>query len=369
MEPADKNENDPVPDSPESIQPVALLRWLVIRAFRLVILFCLIVSLLVFLFWYICIRMPDGSVVQEAKQRLESEIDADDSLTIPEQLRKHVEHLAETIGERNLQTHSSLNKAADYIEEQFSRTGYSTHRQTFQVNNLDCHNIICEVQGTDSPEEIVIVGAHYDSVAGTPGANDNASGVASMLVIGKLLRSCKPQKTLRLVAFANEEPPYFQNRGEMGSWVYAESCRKSGDNIVAVLSLETMGYYSDVEGSQKYPRPLNLFYPSTGNFIGFVSNVGSSQLQRRVIKVFRDHCDFPSEGASLPSNIPGVGWSDHWSFWQEGYPGIMVTDTAPFRYPHYHLPTDTPDQLDFEKLGKVILGLEFVIKDLLSSDE
>ena len=190
-----------------------------------------------------------------------------------------------------------------------------------------------------------------------------------MLALAKLLADYKPEKTMRFVGFTNEEPPYFQNRGEMGSWVYAKSCRTADDNIVAVLSLETMGYFSDEENSQKYPPPLNAFYPSRGNFIGFVSNVGSSQLQRRVIKVFREHSSTPSEGASLPSSVPGVGWSDHWSFWQEGYPGIMITDTAPFRYPHYHEPTDTPDKIDFVILAEVTKSLVHVVKDLCSVDQ
>jgi hypothetical protein len=134
----------------------------------------------------------------------------------------------------------------------------------------------------------------------------------------------------------------------MGSLVYAKRCKDRGERIVAMLSLETIGFYSDVKGSQKYPPPLSLFYPSTGNFIGFVGDRSSTDLMRSVVKTFRATTRFPSEGAALFASLPGVGWSDHWSFWQVGYPGVMVTDTAPFRYPHYHTGADTPDKLDYE---------------------
>ena len=195
------------------------------------------------------------------------------------------------------------------------------------------------------------------------GANDNASGVAVLLALARALSPEKAARTLRFVAFANEEPPHFQNES-MGSWAYALSCQQRGDDIVAMISLETMGYYSDEEDSQSYPFPMSAAYPSTGSFIGFVGNVASRHLVRRVVGSFREHAAFPSEGAALPSWIPGVGWSDHWSFWQAGYRAIMVTDTAPFRYPHYHTEQDTPDKLDYERLARVTLGLEKVIREL-----
>ncbi len=151
----------------------------------------------------------------------------------------------------------------------------------------------------------------------------------------------------------------------MGSWVYARSCRRADENIVGVLSMETMGYFSDEENSQKYPAPLSLIYPSTGNFIGFVGDLNSRPLLQSTLKTFREHAEFPSEGASLPGMMTGVGWSDHWSFWQEGYQGLMVTDTALFRYPHYHRPTDTIDKIDFERFAKVVEGLEYVVAKMV----
>jgi Zn-dependent M28 family amino/carboxypeptidase len=210
-------------------------------------------------------------------------------------------------------------------------------------------------------------------VFGSPGANDNGSGVAAVLALAQRFAAREaersptrrtPNKTLRFVAFVNEEPPYFLS-GEMGSQVYAGRCKERGDKISAMISLETIGYFSDAPHSQTYPSPgLGLLYPKVGNFIGFVSNVKSGALLHRVIALFRQHAKIPSEGASLPAFIPGVSWSDQWSFWQHGYPAIMITDTAPFRYPYYHSSNDTPDKLDYDRFTLVVSGMEKVIQDL-----
>jgi Zn-dependent M28 family amino/carboxypeptidase len=225
-----------------------------------------------------------------------------------------------------------------------------------------CHNIEAEIRGADA--KILLIGAHYDSVFGSPGANDNGTGVAATLALARRFATAKPKRSLRFVAFVNEEPPYFLS-GEMGSLVYARRCKERGDKISAMISLETIGYFSDAAHSQTYPSPgLGLFYPKVGNFIGFVSNVQSRALLRRVIALFRKHAKIPSEGAALPAFIPGVSWSDQWSFWRHGYPAIMVTDTAPFRYPHYHSSSDTPDKLDYDRFTLVVSGMEKVIENL-----
>jgi Zn-dependent M28 family amino/carboxypeptidase len=222
-------------------------------------------------------------------------------------------------------------------------------------------NIEAEVRG-DTPQ-ILLVGAHYDSVLGAPGANDNGSGVAALLALTRRFAGKPARQTLRFVAFVNEEPPYFQTP-EMGSFVYAKRCRERGDQIAAMISLETIGYFSEASGSQNYPLPgIGAFYPTTGNFIGFVGNVQSGALVRRVVALFRQHGKIPSQGAAFPSFVPGVAWSDHWSFWQHGYPAIMITDTAPFRYPHYHSATDTPDKLDYDRFALVVSGVEKVIEE------
>lgn len=274
-------------------------------------------------------------------------------------IRRDVEELAGRIGIRTA-FDGGLARAADYVESRFRECGYAVSRQVFEAQGKSCANLEVEIPGS---AEIVVVGAHYDSVYGCPGANDNATGVAGVLALAKLLAGAKPGRTLRFVAFANEEPPFFQTDG-MGSRVYARRCRERKEDVVAMMSLETIGYYSDAPGSQKYPPPFGWFYPDRGDFIAFVGNLSSRGLLKRALGVFRRDAKFPSEGGALPSFIAGIGWSDHWGFWQEGYPGFMATDTAPFRYPHYHLPSDKPDRVDFERCARVVAGLEAVVRDL-----
>jgi Zn-dependent M28 family amino/carboxypeptidase len=209
----------------------------------------------------------------------------------------------------------------------------------------------------------VVIGAHYDTVRGSPGANDNASGVAALLELARLLKEFRPKREIRLVAFVNEEQPFFATEG-MGSWRYAKRCASRGESVSAMLSLETIGYYSDQPGSQHYPFPFGLFYPSRGNFIAFVGNLRSGMLVRKVVESFRRNADFPSEAVAAPGWMTGIGWSDHWAFWKEGYPALMVTDTALFRYAEYHTSADTHEVVDVERTARVVHGLAAVIRDL-----
>lgn len=273
-----------------------------------------------------------------------------------------VQTLGGQIGERNMARYPQLNAAADFIENSFSRSGLRPRRDTYELYGRACHNIEAEIRGVRP--EILLIGAHYDSVFGAPGANDNGSGVAAMLALARRFAQNPAQHTLRFVAFVNEEPPYFQTT-QMGSFVYASRCKARGDQIFAMISLETIGYFSDAPHSQTYPSlGLGAFYPTVGNFIGFVGNLRSRALLRRAVALFRKYEKLPSQGAALPSFIPGVSWSDQWAFWQHGYPGIMITDTAPFRYPHYHAATDTPDKLDYPRLTLVVSGVQKVIEEL-----
>jgi Zn-dependent M28 family amino/carboxypeptidase len=204
-------------------------------------------------------------------------------------------------------------------------------------------------------------------VLGTPGANDNGSGVAGMLALARRFAGKPTNRTLRFIAFANEEPPYFQT-AQMGSLVYAQRCHDRHDAIAAMISLETIGYFSDAPHSQSYPSlGLGAFYPTTGNFIGLVGNVKSRALVRRAVKVFRETGKLPAQGAALPAFISGVDWSDQWSFWQQGYRAFMVTDTALFRYPQYHTADDTPDKLDYTRFALVVSGMQKVIENLAAS--
>ena len=324
----------------------------------------IVVAAILVLLWWLGMRMPGKNVSKAGPL-------SPDEVVLREELRANVQKLAVEIGERNMWHYAQLNAAADFIEDCFSRAGLRTRRDSYETGGQRCHNIEAEISGSlqgatafqPSHLPIIVVGAHYDSVVGSPGANDNGTGVAAMLALAQRFASAKPKQTLRFVAFVNEEPPYFLS-GEMGSQVYARRCKERGDKISAMISLETIGYFSDSPRSQTYPSPgLGLFYPNVGNFIGFVSNVHSRALLRRVIALFREHAKIPSEAASLPAFIPGVSWSDQWSFWQHGYPAIMVTDTAPFRYPYYHSSNDTPDKLDYDRFTLVVSGMEKVIEN------
>lgn len=295
-----------------------------------------------------------------------------EEIALRNELKADVQKIAGEIGERNMWHHAKLNAAAEFIEGAFQEAGLQPRRDSYQIDGRECHNIETEIRGTRS--EIVLVGAHYDSVIGAPGANDNGTGVAGVLALARRFArqdrlTETPYKTLRFVAFVNEEPPFFQTP-QMGSYVYASLCKRRGDKISAMISLETIGYFSDAPRSQTYPSiGLGAFYPTVGNFIGFVGNVGSRDLLRRAISIFRETKKLPAEGAALPAFIPGVAWSDQWAFWQHGYPGIMITDTAPFRYPHYHSATDTPDKLDYDRFALVVSGLEKVIAKLADGNE
>jgi hypothetical protein len=307
------------------------------------------------LLWWFGVRMP-GRNISHAAPLSSAEIE------LRGELIADVKTLAGQIGERNMARYPQLNAAADFIENSFSRAGLQPRRDSYDLYDRVCHNIEAEIRG--ARPEILLIGAHYDSVFGSPGANDNGSGVAAMLALARRFAGKPAQHTLRFVAFVNEEPPNFLT-GQMGSFVYAGRCKARGERISAMISLETIGYFSDAPHSQTYPAPgLGVFYPSVGNFIGFVSNVPSRNLLRQAIAIFRKHARIPSEGAALPGFIPGVSWSDQWSFWQHGYPGIMITDTAPFRYPHYHAATDTPDKLDYDRFALVVSGMEKVIEEL-----
>jgi len=282
--------------------------------------------------------------------------------------RRHIAAIASR--EHNVFHAAELEASAQYIEKTLAGLGHAPAAQRYPVPEselvsrpAEVRNIEVELRGSARASEIVIVGAHYDSVIGAPGANDNGSGVAAVLELARLLKDAKPARTLRCVLFVNEEPPFDQTPA-MGSRVYARRSRERGENIVAMFSLETIGYYSDAPGSQRYPFPFSLFYPSTGNFVAFVSNLSSRALLHESLASFRRHAGLPSEGVAAPAFIPGVDWSDHRSFWEQGWPALMVTDTAPYRYPHYHSAGDTPDKVDYERLARVVTGLHRMLLDL-----
>ena len=285
-----------------------------------------------------------------------------------ERLQAHVRKLAGEIGERNVFHPQALRAAADYLRAQWASQGYQVVSQSYEAHGVRSENLEVTLPGTRRPEEIIVIGAHYDSVSGSPGANDNASGVAALLELSRALAQAKPMesaRTIRFVAFVNEEPPFFA-RGEMGSTVYARAARARGDNIRLMVSLEMLGYYSDAPDSQHYPPLLGFFYPDRANFIGFVSNFASRRPLREWVKAFRSHSDFPAESLATFEFVPGVAWSDHLSFWREGYPALMVTDTAFYRYAHYHSHRDTPEQLNYPAMARVVMGLQAALTTVAS---
>ena len=215
-------------------------------------------------------------------------------------LEKHVQYLSHEIGERNLDRVASMKTTTDYIRGELAQLGYSVDEQNYIVAGQSASNLEAQLPGASASEAIVIVGAHYDSVTGTVGADDNASGVAAVFELARILKETRLRRTVRFVFFANEEPPYFQT-DTMGSFVYAHELHSKGIRVSAMISLETIGFYSDFPGSQKYPPVLGLLYPSRGNFVGFVSDGESRDLLQRSIRAFRGSAKFPSEGVAAPA--------------------------------------------------------------------
>jgi Zn-dependent M28 family amino/carboxypeptidase len=216
----------------------------------------------------------------------------------------------------------------------------------------------------DAETTTLVIGAHYDSYRTAPGANDNGTGVAATLELARLLERWQGERTrVRFVLFVNEEPPYYRT-DDMGSLHYARLLSERGEAISGMISLETLGAFSDQPGSQSYPPPFGLMFPSTADFIAIVGLTGSRGFLHEVVASFRRHTAFPSIGGVAPDLVPGIGWSDHWAFGRYGYPAIMVTDTALYRYPHYHRPSDTPDKIDYARLARITKGLERVLRDI-----
>ena len=276
-------------------------------------------------------------------------------------LEQHVRSVASE--PHNVAHPEALESSALYIERGLSDIGYPVARQFFDTDGQKVRNIEAVIEPARAGSPTLVVGAHYDSYSNAPGANDNGTGTAAVIELARLLADLRGKSPLRirLVLFVNEEPPYFRTE-RMGSLVYARLLKQSGEPIFGMFSLETLGFYSDAPHSQHYPSPLGMLYPDKGDFVAFVGPTSSRAFVRKAIGSFRDLVQFPSVGGTAPGMMQGIGWSDHWSFKQVGIPALMVTDTAPFRYPHYHGTGDTPDKVDYERLARVVSGLEQVIR-------
>lgn len=293
-----------------------------------------------------------------------------DKTQIESNLRLHVDRLAGLIGPRYLQKPKSIEATIGYIEGQWTGMGFELARECYEALGAQATNLIVERTGTKRPDEIILLGAHYDTVRTTPGADDNASAVAVLLEVSRLLREQSFKRTVRYVAFACEEPPYF-NVDAMGSQYHARQARLRGDKILGMLCLEMVGYYTSRDNSQQVPahipRWLHRFLPSRGDFLAAVGNLASWKLCWRFRRGFkRGARSMPLFSICLPEKIHEIRLSDNRSFWDQGYPALMLTDTSFFRNPHYHSMSDTPDTLDYPRMTDVTLGVAAAVKALVS---
>ncbi len=276
-------------------------------------------------------------------------------------LQTHVKVLAGVIGPRHMGLPGTMKDTVDYIEHVIGAMNEPIERQAYDVNGSEALKLIVERKGSTRADEIIILGAHYDTdPGGTPGADDNASAVAVMLEAMRLTQGKAAKRTIRFVAFANEEAPYFHT-GLMGSQVYARACRAKQENIIGMLCLEMVGYYTTAKGSQQLPpgipRMLHWAFPKRGNFLGAVGNMHSIRLGWSFRRGFKKAANFPLFSISLPEVIREIRLSDNSSFWDMNYPALMLTDTSFLRNPHYHQVTDVPETLDYARMARVCMGV------------
>ena len=276
-----------------------------------------------------------------------------------ERLKRHVYKLADEIGGRSVYEYEQLGMTVRYITDTFRSFGYNVEFQDYSVLDKTVKNIIATKNGIERPEEIVIVGAHYDTCF-NPGADDNGSAVAGLLELARFISDKQTSRSIKFIAFVNEEPPFFKTE-LMGSRIYTKAAKAKGEEIKAALILESIGYYSDRPFSQRYPLLFGLFYPNKGNFIAIVGNFTSRRLAKEVVSNFKYRTQFPIESVVTFNFVPGVDFSDNWSFWKEAYPAVMITDTAFYRNPNYHTSTDLPQTLDYQSLSEVVNGLSHVL--------
>jgi Zn-dependent M28 family amino/carboxypeptidase len=281
-----------------------------------------------------------------------------DLITIAERARAIVTTLATRYASRNGLNHRVLEGAAAYVREQMGSVGVPVHMQTYRAYGGNVQNIEVRYPGAEPDLPAIIVGAHYDTVQDTPGADDNASGIAGLIELVRLMKGYQLRHELRFIAFPHEEPPYFFSR-EMGSRVYADGLRHEGGSVMVMFSLEMIGY-GDPSLPQTYPLPLLRRlggYPVEGNFVALVGNLKSRAMVRRVRESMRGVCRIGVESIVVPGFLPPFNLSDHSSFWKNGYRAIMVTDTAFQRNPHYHSASDTPDTLNYTFLAEIVTGM------------
>jgi hypothetical protein len=280
------------------------------------------------------------------------------------QLKTHLQMLTVTIGERSVRFPENLNKTANYIQKYFKDLGLLVKSEPYDYRGIQVANVVAELSSGPNPSHFYILGAHYDSVAGTVGADDNASSIAVQLETARLLKVIFDREDLDLcvkfVSFALEEPPVYGTR-YMGSRVYAKKAHRETEKIDGMICLEMVGYACHDPGCQQYPFPLMfLGYPKKGNFIGIVGNRKSAKFAAELFAKFQKNPGLPVVKLNVPFNgkiLPAVRLSDHASFWDHGFKAVMVTDSAFFRNPHYHLPSDTMEKLDYRFMAELVESL------------
>lgn len=293
-----------------------------------------------------------------------------DKNQIESNLRLHVDRLAGLIGPRYLQKPKTIQATIGYIEGQWAGMGYQSSHECYDAIGDQATNLIVEQSGSKRADEIILLGAHYDTVYSTPGADDNASAVAVLLEVSRLLREHPCKRTIRYVAFACEEPPYF-NVDAMGSQYHARQARLRGDKIRGMLCLEMVGYYSTADNSQTVPplipKWMHRFFPHRGDFLAAVGNMPSWKLCWNFRRGFKCGTrSMPLFSICLPEKINEIRLSDNSSFWDQGYPALMLTDTSFLRNPNYHRSTDTPDTLDYQRMTEVTIGVASALRFLAS---
>ncbi|MDO9383209.1 MAG: M28 family peptidase [Hyphomicrobiaceae bacterium] len=333
-------------------EPIKLMRLLRFAVYGLVCLALLTLVLGIYGLW-----VPGRSFSGQAP-----------ALTAPERelagrLKAHITAIASV--PHNTRRPAALERSAAAVEAAFRSMGYEPQKQVYESDGVSVRNIWVTIEPAGGDDvAAVVVGGHYDSAGDAPGANDNASGTAATIELARLLKGYKPARTrIYLVAFVNEESPYWGTQ-DQGAARFADLLLQKGERVRGMLSLETLGWFNDEPGSQTYPKPFNWIYPDIGNFVAIVGMPGSRSWLHEVIAPFRHSATVPSIGGIAPSSIPGIAWSDHAPFADRGIPALMLTDTAPFRYPHYHRTSDTPDKVDVETLARITTALDKTLREL-----
>ena len=321
------------------------------RIIRFMLFVVLILFLILFGFWFL-VTQP---LLYSGRPKAERSVD-------PSRLQAHVHKLSVELGPRDERHIENLDRVAEYIKDEFSQATPFVSEQEYGIQGNSYRNVIARF-GPETGERI-IVGAHYDAAGPLPGADDNASGVAALIELARLLGQQPPALQVELVAFTLEEPPQFRTAG-MGSSVHAKSLRQQNVRVRAMFSLEMIGYFSDAPNSQRFPiGVLGAMYPSTGNFIAVVGRFSDWSLARRTKSAMRSAAPLPVYSINAPSVVPGVDFSDQLNYWRAGYNALMITDTAFYRNPHYHTANDTEEKLDYKRMGMVVEGIHAAVQSL-----